>query len=337
MTGLHLVRVAPSDFPWSEFASGLRANVFRTRQWFDFLHESQGAEAVLAEVRDGTAHIGWFSGAMIRYLGARVLGSPLPGWTTSYMGFGLDDPSRYPGALDALRAFAFGALRCVHLEVMDRSVPIDIPWPAGYTVQPFKGFQARLDLDDDELLARMSPMARRNIRTAERNGVTVELVTSEFDRLGRELHDQLVAAFARRGSRPAFREHRILCALRHIGPSDRAVVLRARREDGRPVASGVFPGVVGGAAVLWMVGGDGEARRLRANELLMWSAMRAWRDRGAEVMDFGGGGAYKEKYGGVPISVPWGRSSRFSRMESVRGAVGRLRRSRAVGVARSPR
>lgn len=43
----------------------------------------------------------------------------------------------------------------------------------------------------------------------------------------------------------------------------------------------------------------------------MWSAIRYWRERGADVFDFGGAGDYKLKFGPTEVAVPLFRKSRF--------------------------
>jgi CelD/BcsL family acetyltransferase involved in cellulose biosynthesis len=68
---------------------------------------------------------------------------------------------------------------------------------------------------------------------------------------------------------------------------------------------------------------------LRPNELLMWSAIRYWRDQGAQIFDFGGAGDYKLKYGPAEVIVPLFRKSRVA-------AIGRLRdvAKRAIEIRR---
>jgi Acetyltransferase (GNAT) domain len=215
---------------------------------------------------------------------------------------------------------------------MDRATPAGHV-PPGYVAGSLPGFELRLDRDDDELLAAMSSMARRNVRTAARHGVVVEVVTEDLDGFAAEYYRQALPAFARRGRRPSYPVERVQAALRHLTPGGHVVALRACAPDGTPVASGIFPGLPGGAAVLWMVAGTAEAQRLRANERLVWEALRTWRDRGARTFDFGGGGEHKAKYGGTPIEVPWLRCSRVAALEQARELTRRLG-ARAVRVGR---
>ena len=65
-----------------------------------------------------------------------------------------------------------------------------------------------------------------------------------------------------------------------------------------------------GTAYLWGSASRREHRVLRPYEALYWYAMRYWRDRGMTVMDLGGGGDYKRKYGPREFTVPHLRLSR---------------------------
>jgi hypothetical protein len=61
--------------------------VFQTREWLNFIAESQRATPIVAEIRDGNTVAGYFSGLVVRKFGVRILGSSFPGWTTPYIGF----------------------------------------------------------------------------------------------------------------------------------------------------------------------------------------------------------------------------------------------------------
>ncbi len=325
---VRLERVALPDVDIAALDSLPDRTVFQTREWLDFLAESQHAEPVVAKVIDGTSPLGWFTGALVSYSGLRVLGSPLRGWTTSYMGFNLDDPGAGRSALTALRDFAFGELRCVHLEVMDRCSRFE-PMPSGFTASALPGYELDLRRDDDALLAAMTANGRRDVRRAIRNGITVEAVDpTNSDEFTREYYAQVSESFAKRSLRPPYPRERVDAMVRHLGRTARVQLLLARDPTGRPVATGIFPGLSGGTAFFWMGASRRDAQHSLPNEALMWAALRRWRDDGACRFDFGGGGTYKAKYGGTQIAVPWLRASRFGFVEAGRGALGRAVRRR---------
>jgi hypothetical protein len=56
--------------------------VFQTREWLQFVAESQNAQPVLAELREKSEILGYFTGLTLSKFGMKVLGSSFPGWTT---------------------------------------------------------------------------------------------------------------------------------------------------------------------------------------------------------------------------------------------------------------
>ncbi|MBX3283812.1 MAG: GNAT family N-acetyltransferase [Actinobacteria bacterium] len=321
--------MAAPDVPWAELDDAPDRTVAQTRACLDFLVETQGAEPVLARVLHGTDPVGWFGGAMVRRFGLRILGSPLRGWTTAAMGFVLDPGVDRAAATEALGRFAFGELRCVHLEVADRACRDGDRPPTGFHVGHLPGWELDLQRDDDALLAAMKPNGRRDVRRALRNGIVVEEVdpTAPGDFVA-EYYAQVAAAFAKRGRTPTYPPERVAALLRHLGPTGHLLVLRARTPDGEPAATGIFPGLPGGTAEFWMGASVRAHQHLLPNEALMWSALRAWRDRGAARMNFGGGGSYKAKYGGEPHRLPQFRRSRPAVLEHARAALLRARHLR---------
>ncbi|MGZ8892849.1 MAG: lipid II:glycine glycyltransferase FemX, partial [Halobacteriota archaeon] len=114
-----ILRVQRGEIPLAEQYSDY--TVFQTEPWITFLQETQGGEPVYAKVVLGQRVIGRFVGLMVRKFGIPILGSPMRGWTTSYMGFNLGEDISRLAALQALVRFAFEELKCLHLEIFDRN------------------------------------------------------------------------------------------------------------------------------------------------------------------------------------------------------------------------
>src|SRR5258708_33969036 len=94
--------------------------VFQTREWMEFLADTQRVTPVIAALREASTTVGYFSGLIFKRAGIRILGSPFPGWTTQHMGFNLLPNVRRGEALAALETLAFRDLKCLHVEVSDR-------------------------------------------------------------------------------------------------------------------------------------------------------------------------------------------------------------------------
>jgi hypothetical protein len=316
---LRLHRVAPSAEVWAERATYDDRLIFHTEPWLRFVASAQKASPVLARVTDGSRTVGHFTGLVSRRFGLKILGSPMAGWTTSYVGFTLDEGVSRRAALEALMPFAFGELGCAHLEIRDRGLTEDdlgglgLRWAAAPT--------AVIDLrpSEDELFGAMASACRRNIRKAAKSGVTVEEVNVGDPTFAVDFYDQLRDVFAKQNLVPTYSIDRVRQLISHVGPSGQLLLLRARSPEGRCIATAVLPWY---HRTMYFWGGASwrSHQHLRPNETLIWHAMRWARERGVTEFDFVGGNAYKSKYGTVEVPVPWARRSRSPLVANLRDA-----------------
>ena len=282
--------------------------VCHTPAWLSFLERSQHAEPVAALLRHDGETVGAFAGAVIRRMGLRILGSPFPGWTTSYMGLDLLPGVSRREAIEALIPFAWNDLRCVHLEMMDRQLHLEDLEGQPFQHRSFNTWEVDLRESDDSLLASFSASCRTHVRRAIRSGLVVE--EAHDDGFVDDYYAQLTDVFARQRLVPTYPRSRVEALIASL-PPDKLLLLRARTSDGQPVATGIFHAVDRERAFGWGYASFREHQHLRPNELLMFRAMNEWRARGLNIMDLGGAGEYKRKYHPRAITVPWIRTSRY--------------------------
>jgi CelD/BcsL family acetyltransferase involved in cellulose biosynthesis len=306
---LRLHRAEPTAALWADRATYDDRLIFHTEQWLRFVAQSQRAEPVLATVADGTRTVGHFTGLVTKRYGLRILGSPMAGWTTSYVGFNLDPEVPRRAALAALMPFAFGELGCAHLEIRDRGLAesdlegLGLRWAAAPT--------AVIDLrpGEDALFGAMASACRRNIRKAAKSGVVIEEADPADAAFAGEFYNQLRDVFAKQNLVPTYSIERVRALIRNLAPAGRILLLRARDADGRCIATAVLPWY---HRTMYFWGGASyrQDQHLRPNEALIWHALRWARQRGVTEFDFVGGNSYKAKYGTTEVPVPWARRSR---------------------------
>ena len=289
--------------------------VFQMNEWMNFVAESQDVEPVYATVNDGDRVVGRFSGFILRKYGMRILGSPFPGWTTSYMGFNLDEGISRADALVALEEFAFGDLKCIHVEIMDRRLTEEDFQEAGYGLSMNPGYEVDLSQSEDDLLAGMTSNCRWSIRRAARDGIEISTTTdiSFVD----EYYDQLEEVFGKQNLVPTYSRNRVRQLVEHLLPTGQLLLLRGTNKDGVCVATGLFP-AFNDTSYFWGGASWREYQKHQPNEGLQWFAWKYWKERGITRHDMGGAGDYKRKYGGADISIPWGRKSKYPILETAR-------------------
>ncbi len=289
--------------------------IFQTRPWLSFVAATQHAQPVVATVQENGHAAGFFTGWTVRKYGVQILGSPFPGSTTSYAGFNLlPGVSRAP-ALAALVAFAFGDLACLHLEIMDRHLAPADGVASGFDYSDLFTYEIDLNRSEDQLFGAMDSACRRCIRKAVKSGVTIE--EAHDLAFAEDYYAQLQDVFAKQQLVPTYRKQRVQALLEHLLPTGNLLLLRARDPRGECIATGIFP-AFNTTCYFWGGASWRSGQQLRPNEAIQWYAMRYWKRRGIACFNMGGGGSYKEKYGGRPVSVPWFRKSKYSLLSSCR-------------------
>jgi hypothetical protein len=310
---LHAIDFKTAD--WKLLDSFPDRTVFQTRAWLEFIAESQDAAPVLAEVRDGSDVVGYFSGLTFSKFGMKVLGGSFPGWTTPYVGFNLKPGVSRRDALAALDKFAWDELKCLHIEVSDPHFTFEDGEGLGFTVEHYGSYRTDLTKSEEELFNGMDSACRRCIRKAEKSGVVIE--EAHDLAFADEYYEQLKDVFAKQGLVPTYSVERVRSLVKHVEPSGNVLLVRARDTEGKCIASGIFPGF-NKIAEFWGNASYRQYQGLRPNEAIHWYAMRYWKRRGVAIYDWGGEGSYKEKYGCVAHRVPWFTKSRYQIIGALR-------------------
>jgi CelD/BcsL family acetyltransferase involved in cellulose biosynthesis len=324
---LRLERVPLEEADWRAMDALGDRNVFQTRAWIDFVARTQEAEPVLARVERGGEPAGWFTGLVVRRFGVRILGSPFQGWMTGPMGFNLAPGIERREAVEALVPFAFKRLGCLHLEVLDRHASFDELGALGGRLAEFHTFELDLARDEEEIFKGMSSACRRAVRKSEKEGVRVEEAHGvEF---ADEYYEQLEDVFAKQSLSPPYGAERVRDMIRCLEPSGNLLLVRALSPDGERIATALFP-VLNEFGYFWGGASWRRHQSLRPNEAVFWYAMRRLREREVPLLDMGGGGEYKHKYGGRELSFPIFRKSRLPGLMAMRDLAARIYWRRAT-------
>ncbi|HZZ17765.1 MAG TPA: GNAT family N-acetyltransferase [Opitutaceae bacterium] len=150
------------------------------------------------------------------------------------------------------------------------------------TSTQFYGHELDLGFDEETLFKNIEPSVRRAIRKAEQSVLTVEC--SQGEEAVKSFYRLLCKTRKRLGVPPQpysfFREIQ-----KEVISNGLGWVMLARNGS-RPVAGAVF--FVNGQKATYKFGAsDDKFQHLRANNLVMWSAIRKLRAEGARSLDFG--------------------------------------------------
>jgi hypothetical protein len=308
-------RVELEEVPWSELDKAEDRVIFQTRPWLNFVVATQAAEPVVAVIKDNGTTVGYFTGAVVRKLGVKILGSPFKGWTTGYMGFNLAAGAPRAPYLEAVADFAFRDLGCFHVELSDRFIRESDYASSSFVVRHKSNREIDLTQSEDRLFVNMTSACRRCVRKAEKNGLIIEEANDVS--FAEDYYAQLQDVFAKQGLVPTYSRLRVVELIRNLHSTGNLLLLRVRDPKGRCIASGIFPAF---NATMYFWGGASwrQYQILRPNEALMWYAMRYWKAKGIRTFDMCGPADYKKKYGGYEISIPYLFKPRYSFLLSMR-------------------
>jgi len=289
--------------------------IFQTREWLNFVAETQGATPVIAEIQDGSKVVGYFSGLTFTRMGLKILGSSFPGWTTPYIGFNLLAGISRADALAAVEKMAWETLKCLHMEVSDPDFTVEDGQQLGFTCEFYTSYRTDLTQPEEKLFNNMDSACRRCVRKAEKSGVVIE--EAHDLTFADEYYEQLKDVFAKQGLVPTYKVDRVRALLKNLEPTGRVLLVRARDPEGKCIATGIFPGF-NKIAEFWGNASFRSSQIFRPNEAIQWYVMRYWKKCGVEVYDWGGEGTYKEKYGCTVHRVPWFTKSRYQLVSTLR-------------------
>lgn len=207
---------------------------------------------------------------------------------------------------------------------------------AGFVHEGHLNYLIRLDRSEDDLWGALSRSARQRIRSGERKGVEVEVVTGPDG-----ARDPGAAGEAYRLLEVVYRRARVPLADRSL--FDAALSVLGPRGMCRLVVARLGGEVIGARFVLlhrgriidWYAGSDRTFAAYSPNEVLVWHVLRWGREHGYDLFDFGGAGRPDEHYGPREFKAKFGGDLvDFGRDILVHTPV-RLRLSRAgYGVSR---
>jgi hypothetical protein len=307
---------------WDEIlANSPDAIVFQSSGWLRFLADVLPGEPVFAALTEGSERLGYLCGLKVKKFGLPVFGSPFRGWSTPYMGFNLKPSVPRRVAAEALPAFAFQELGCLHFEVVDSFTNANDLTDLGMGQILNHTMEIDLTQSEDELLANMTKSCRWTVRKAEKNGVVIEEAKDEA--FAHEYSEQLKDVFAKQGLVPHFGEDRVRQLIRHLQPTGMLLMLRARDPEGRCIATGLYPGM-NQNTYYWGGASWRSYQKLYPNELLHWHALRYWKSRGMKRYNMVGIMDFKQKFGGVQTAVPVLIQSRYRWISKARAIAPRI-------------
>ena len=285
--------------------------VFHSLGWLRLVEATHGARVRLLKAMRGRICVGIWPWHEIRKGPLKIVGSPLPGWSTAYQGplIGEDCPiEEVVGAFMAyqpLRKADFVMCRTVRHNNMD----MDLSRFGFQKTLDFETYIIDISQPSEVIWNNFKSECRTRIRKAQKNGIEIRIETddsyiAEFWEISKEV-------FRKSGIEPTFSQRFLTELHRNLFPK-RLCVLSANYE-GRRIAMLVIPHD-DVTAMYWAGRGFNSTLSLCPNNLLHWEAILECKRRNLVWYDFisskGKTGTFKSTFGPSKIvaSTHWERS-----------------------------
>ena len=295
--GYCIYQATPSD--WDGLLRGFpQRTVFHSTPWLNAVANAYGFKLILAAAADGDRTVALWP-CVEKYKGPfRILGSPLPGTSTPYLG-----PLFRDGVdIDAVvRAFAadrtIGRHSFFACRTQDRGRPVDLG-PLGFAkLLRFETYVIDLGKPEGELWANLKSECRNRIRKARKSGIQVRLEDSP-DFLG-EFWQMSLDVFAKTNRQPTYSRSFLERVWTNLAATHQACALTAWL-NGKRIAALTLPHD-DHTMYYWAGGSFLDYTRLAPNNLLHWEAIREAARRGLKTYDFistkGTAGRFKKTFG----------------------------------------
>lgn len=295
-------KIAIDNLDEAQFNNFPDKSVYTTIPWLNFIIEDNpGAELIIIAIRKCEELIGYFSGALIKKFGIKIIGSPFKGWSTCYMGLDVYDNSQRAAIYNDLIDFLFKQYKCLYVEIEDRNLkPDDLG--KKFQVRSIKSLDLNIDRTNEQLIKSFKNDCKYSIRQFEKRGATLEVAEPD-NVFAEEYYDQLQDVFAKQNLVPTYSLNKVTCILKNLKNSNELLCLRVRSPEGKSIATSIFLGF-NNICFFWGGASYREGQHYRPNEYMIWYAIQYWRGKGISTLDMMGVRPYKLKFSPQEIEYP---------------------------------
>ncbi len=293
------------NIDWKKIESCYDHTVFKTKEWMDFLIETQSIDPFVLKIIDKDQLIGFFVGEKFTKL-FNIVASPFEGWTTSYQGLSMLIPISNEDRIiiyKDLINFLFKNRICSVFQASDWQLDLDAVKNSGLRYEIIRSYRLDLTQTEDQIYKKFSSSScQYSIRKSQKNGVVIRK-SEDIDQFVQQYYTQLTEVFEKQKLKPTYKIDRIGSLIEKLDHSENILLLEAVSSEGICIATGIFIGD-NNLAYFWGGASYTKYQSLCPNEPIMYEAIKYWKRNGYKEFDLGGIRKYKEKYGPDYIEKP---------------------------------
>jgi hypothetical protein len=288
-----------TDAEWDKAISSYDSKyLFHQSSWLNFVKESHNGRIVRLKIVENGNVSGYFCGIIIKKGPLRILGSPLKGWNTTFMGPIVNKGFDYENFLKAIERVC-KKWGIHHIEMSNPFLDNDVFMNNKFFANEEITMIVPLSSDEEENWKNLKSECRNRIRKGKKNNLVIQ--DTDDPAFVDEFYAQLKEVFGRQNLVPTYPVERIKNLFNHLKPAGLLYTLEVKY-DNEVVATGVFP--YDDRCVYYLGGASWKkAHKLYPNELLHWTVMTMAVQKGIKEYDMTGRdrGNFKAKFGSKPF------------------------------------
>ena len=323
----NFTHIQPNQSVWNEIESAYDSTCFHSQKWNIYLRRIGHKPFILSVSKDHEL-IGYFLGERFLFSFFSIISAPLSNSGTYTMGLCMKHVISQEERVEIYQELAkwlFTTKQASVLQIDDWALRITsatwIPYEVfhheiieckgiSYSVRPT--LCVPVNTSEEDMWSNLHyKSCKYSINKAKKHGLIVEEITrfEDIDAFTKTHYEHVKDVSCRHGTlipKPAQRRKRMKALCESLFP-DRVIMLQVKGKDENGVeqimSSGIYC-IDKGECLYWTGASHQRYQKYCPNEFMVWEAMRLAHQRGGGILNFGGMGNYKLKFGTVYEYVP---------------------------------
>jgi hypothetical protein len=319
--------IQPSLETWKEIEKSNDSTCFHTKEWNTYLKRIGHRPYILSVLLDNSV-IGYFVGEKFLFGPIAIISAPQSNSGTYTSGLCMNQVITQEERVDIYQDLAnwlFENKQASVLQIDDWQLRVtSAPWipyeefhqdvldkkGVPYSVRPT--LCVAVNTSEEEIWSNLHyKSCKYSINKAKKSGLYVEEITrfEDIDAFTKIHYEHVKDVSRRHGTlipKPAQRRKRMKALCESLFPN-RVIMLQVKGKDENGVeqimSSGIYC-IDKGECMYWTGASYQQYQKYCPNELMVWEAMRLAHHRGGGILNFGGIGSYKLKFGTIFEYVP---------------------------------
>ena len=280
--------------------------IFTSKCWIDFLICEKCGDPIILEI-DYNLKKCFFVGLIFKTSFLKICGSPFEGWSSQYMGFIHFDLFNEDEKMYIIKntvKFLFKKEKCSYCQICDWN--IDYSFAKKYHLKFEISETPYLDISstEEELYSSFENDVRRNCRRFDENDAELKFVQPNNDFV-KDYYSQLIDVFSKQNLKPSYPMSKVENLMTCFSGYKDNILCETVNEpsEGKSIATGIFLAYKK-RMYFFGLASYREYQFYKPSEIIIWSAIKYWKDKGCSEMDMIGTRKYKEKFKPTTVTLP---------------------------------